>query len=665
MSNAAIRRDLVQAPAITEAWFALAVDAHIAMRAPESAAAYRRVLAMAPEHAPAITNLTALLVHIGDLRGASISGRRASALAPDFSATHGNLALLGAAQHDPAGAIMRLRRAVALSAEDGQSLANLSGLLLRSNDRSAATIAGRRAVAVTPTSPLPLYNAALAMEGTSLATSLYRSVLALDPGHVDALNNLGSHLHRDGHLNRARSSYRRALAVAAGHAGTLRNLGHVDQLLGQASAAMRWLRRAEAVEALDYTLGSSIISLSHYVEDLAPPAVFALHRRWAARLAVAAKPASRFVRNRDAVRRLRIGYVSADLGRHPVGWFLLPALASRDRERTHVTLYANRRDEEGDDLTATLRDTCDRWRLVAALSDDDLLTLIRDDDIDILIDLSGHTVGNRLPVFAARAAPIQATWLGYFGTTGLSEVDWLLSDGYEVRPEDERWFSERVFRLESGRFCYAPPSYMPPPRRSRAADRPITFGSFNHLAKLNDGVVALWSKVLAALPASRLELRAGSLADPDVQRRVRLAFADRGIQGSRIDLFGPTGHPELLDAYRRIDVALDPQPFSGCLTSIEALWMGVPVVAMSGDRPVARQTSAILARAGLDSMIAADEASYVDIAVALAAAAERNQQDREGLRARVAASSLGDAPGFARALEAAHRHMWRAWLRET
>ena len=352
--------------------------------------------------------------------------------------------------------------------------------------------------------------------------------------------------------------------------------------------------------------------------------------------------------------------MSADFGRHPVGYFLAPLLARHDRDRLAVVCYSGVMQE--DDLTQRFRSQASGWRKIAGMSEAALAEQVRADGIDILIDLAGHTAGNRLRAFARRPAPVQATWLGYWFTTGLAAIDYALMDETTVPPGEERHFVETVIRLPS-RFCYAPPAHAPevgpPPLLARGAP---TFGSFNNLAKLTPEVAALWARVLHAVPGARLVLKWATLADPGRRRRIEEMFGSHAIAPERLDLRPRSEHAAMLAEYADIDVALDPFPFTGGLTSCEALWMGVPVVTLPGERPVSRQTLGFLDLVGLSDMLAARDAdSYVAIAAGLVADPERLAALRAGLRARMAASRLCDGPAFAREFEAALRGMWRTW----
>jgi protein O-GlcNAc transferase len=324
-------------------------------------------------------------------------------------------------------------------------------------------------------------------------------------------------------------------------------------------------------------------------------------------------------------------------------------------------LYANQ--THYDPLTEVLQRSVDRWVPIFGLDDDSVAARIVADRIDILVDLSGHTAGNRLSVFAKRPAPIQVTWLGYSATTGLPSMDYMLLDNLHLCDGAESLILERIAHLSRVRFCYSPPEYAcdvsEPPSKM---EEPTTFASFNNSSKLNARVLGLWSRVLMAAPGSRLLLKWRSLGDPLLQARIRRQFVENGIDGHRIQMEGASEHADMFRRYCAVDVALDPFPFSGGVTSCEALWMGVPVVTLAGPSPFSRQTHAILHTIGKPEWSADSADEYVQIAADLAGDPAELGTIRRDLRQRVRMSALCDGPGLARCLESAYREMWLAYL---
>lgn len=348
-------------------------------------------------------------------------------------------------------------------------------------------------------------------------------------------------------------------------------------------------------------------------------------------------------------KKLRIGFLSPDLNRHPVGLLLLPVIRAHDRARFDLYAYCNNRKE--DEVSREIA-SLTHWRTVDRLSDAALSDRIRQDRIDILVDLAGHTQGSRVEVFAARPAPVQLSWLGYFATTGLKTFDAVLMDEWLVPAAAERWFTEPVTRIPGGRFCYEPVPFAPEVAPLPAlAQGVVTFGSFNNTAKLNESVLRLWAELLKQIPNSRLFLKCETFIDRELNAKTRRIFADAGIAQERLELQGASAHGPLLHGYGQVDISLDPFPFGGGYTSLESLWMGVPVITWPQSRVAGRQTYSFLKAIGLDEFIAADEVNYLRIAKQFADDLPRLAQLRAGLRDRMRASPLMDAQRLTRYLE--------------
>jgi predicted O-linked N-acetylglucosamine transferase (SPINDLY family) len=376
-------------------------------------------------------------------------------------------------------------------------------------------------------------------------------------------------------------------------------------------------------------------------------------------LAVLARP---HANRRDPDRTLRLGFLSADFCRHPVGFFLVRTLEALRAESCSSVCYFT--GSRTDDLTARFRAAAGAWREVGGLGDDALAEQVRADGIDIFFDLAGHTAGNRLLVFARKPAPLQVTWIGYEGTTGLPAMDYILADHYQIRPEEESHYCERVLRLPEGYVCYDPPAEAPAVSSLPAlAAGAVTFGSFNNPAKITPQVIETWAQVLQRLGGARLVLKYKGLDEPAVARRFAESFAQRGIDPSRLEFRGWSTYDEYLSEYRRIDVALDPFPFSGSATTCESLWMGVPVVTCPGATFASRHSLGHLSNVGLTPWIARDRRDYVERAVALAADLTGLAALRGRLRGQMAASPLCDGPRLARNLMTLLRGAWRQWCK--
>jgi predicted O-linked N-acetylglucosamine transferase (SPINDLY family) len=459
------------------------------------------------------------------------------------------------------------------------------------------------------------------------------------------------------------ASHLEALVAARPDSAQARNaLANCYNRLGRATDAVREYREAFRAAPDFHPALTSVLGTLNAASEVTPDEVFAAHREWAATVAAPLYPvAPRFGNARDPSRRLRIGYVSPDLRHHPVGTMLAPVLEQHDPRRVETFCYYNY--PRGDVMTERMRRAAHRWRDIAERDDATVADAIRADGIDILVDLAGHTRHTRLLVFARRPAPIQVSWLGYFNTTGLATMDYFVTDPVSSPPGQERYFVERLVRLPATRFCYEPPEFLPEvnalPARSRGH---VTFGCLNALAKVNDRVLALWGRILAAVPDARLLLQAAALDDPLVQRDFRTRAAAHGIAAERLELRRFVSVEQAAGSYHDIDIALDPFPFCGGMTSLDALWMGVPVVTLPQAMIAGRQSASMLANLGLLELIAADEATYVAAAVALARDLDRLAALRAGLRGRFGRSPLADYARFAGDLEDAFEGMWRTWL---
>ena len=386
-----------------------------------------------------------------------------------------------------------------------------------------------------------------------------------------------------------------------------------------------------------------------------------LYKEWNEKYARHLAPKSAHRGNRrESERLLRVGYVSADFKRHPVGYFVEPVFEAHDKSKVKVYCYSMVC--KADDVTVRLQALADDWRSIVGMSDEAVAGLIREDGIDILVDLSGHTAGNRLLVFARKPAPVQVTWIGFCAPTGLETMDYLLTDGFYSPPAGAHLFAEQLFRMPANHLCFRPPAFAPPVSPCPAVLRGYrTFGCFNNLSKVNAVVVATWAKILHGVPGARLVLKTYALNDHATRDRYRSLFQGHGISSERVDLLGSSPHAELLAHYGQIDIALDPFPYCGGWSTCEALWMGAPVVTLTGISFSSCVGAGLLSSVGLPQMIARSVEQYVECAVQLGRDVEGLARLREGLRARVAASPLCDAATFTHHLEQAYRVMWRTW----
>ncbi|HTI66356.1 MAG TPA: tetratricopeptide repeat protein [Caulobacteraceae bacterium] len=632
------------------------------LRRPEEAeASFRRALEIRPAYPNALNNLGLLLQGLGRLEEAAARFGRAVAVGPDFAAAHFNLgnALQGLKRFDEAEA--SYRRAIGIRPDFAGAHVNLGNLQAGQGRFDEAEASYRSAIEAQPRLAEAHNNLGglLSKRGEpGRAEESYRRALAIRPGYPDALNQLGDLLHSQGRLGEAEASFRRSIELVPQSPGAYVGLAGVLNGLGRLEAAEQCYRKAIELRPDFIAAHSSLLFLRQYMPQYGPQARFEDARRFGDMV-------RRQVRGRfsswtcaDEPERLRVGLVSGDLHDHPVGYFLEGVLGELDTGR--IELFAYPTVNVVTALTRRIRPYFSAWRPLSGLDDEQAAGLVRSDAIHVLIDLSGHTASNRLALFAWKPAPVQATWIGYFATTGVEEIDFFLTDSHLLPPEDEDQFTEKPWRLP-GMGCLTPPPHRGEPNAPPCLSAGVfTFGCFNNLRKVTDEVVALWAKILRAAPASRLFLKAPQLGEPSVAEETLRRFGDHGIPADRLVLEGPSPREQYLEAYRRVDVALDPFPYPGGTTTIEGLWMGVPAITLRGDRMLSRMGESVAHRAGLPEWIAAEEGDYLAKAVGLVADPAPLVALRSGLRERVRSSQLYDSAGYARVLEQALWGMWRA-----
>lgn len=531
-------------------------------------------------------------------------------------------------------------------------------------DFHAAANHCREALRHAPDNPVLNYNLGNFLRETGRldeALSAYRRALALQPRFPEALNNEGFTLYKLGHCTEAIARYRQAIALRPDFADALNNLAVALTDGGEPYEAISRYREAMRLGAGNASNHSNLLLCLNYLPDLDAASLYAEHLEWARQFGNTPQPPVAHPNARDPHRRLRVGYVSPDFCYHSVMRFFAPILEHHDHAVTEIYCYSNT--ERPDATTERLKSLADHWREIRGLPTERVVEQIRHDAIDILVDLAGHTGDNRLPVFAQRPAPIQISYLGYPNTTGLSAVDYRLTDIETDPPGQEQYHTETLIRLPRGFLCYQPPAGLafestPPVTTSGH----ITFASFNQAWKISRRTIAVWAGILGEVPGSRLMLKNRSFREPVMRERFVVLFGEAGIPRERLDFISWTPRPEdHFTQYRRVDIALDTFPYNGTTTTCEAMWMGVPVVTLAGARHASRVGLGLLTRLGLTDLVAHDEKEYAAIAVRLAGDPGRLADLHRSLRDRMASSALCDAAGFTRDLETLYREMWGAW----
>ncbi len=486
----------------------------------------------------------------------------------------------------------------------------------------------------------------------------FRHSLSLDPKNAEALARLGHILVKQYHLHEGALSLRRSVELMPQNSRLFFYLFQALHKAGKLEEALAYLNHSAALNPNDLDVLTALLGTKLYSPGYSREQLFTDRRAMGARMEMPWPRKANIAKGADRAKRLRVGFVSGDLGSHPVGFFLEGVLDElRQRDQTDIVIYTT--NEMRSDVTDRLRAAAHSWVTIATMPDDVLEKRIRTDKVDILIDLSGHTAFNRLTLFARKPAPIQVTWLGDCATTGLTAIDYIFCDAYGVQPGDEQFYVEKPWHLPNTRLCFTPPREpigiepLPALRNDH-----ITFGCFNSLIKMNDTVVALWSRILQRVPASRLMLKSLSFLDANVCAEVKARFTAHGVAAERLEFTLGKERADYFADFNRVDIALDPFPFTGGTTSIDGLWMGIPVITLRGDTMGARQGEGILHNLDMSDWIAENEDAYVELAVVKSQEINDLARLRAELRGRLVTSPLCDAKLFAKNLDDAFRSMW-------
>jgi len=496
-----------------------------------------------------------------------------------------------------------------------------------------------------------------------LAARLFQRIIQRNPDHRKAYNNLGVVFKDQGFLDEASSVLQAALRLNPHDPDALLNLGNVYKAQGRIQSALDCYGRALEHAPEHAAANSNYLYAQLYHSDMGRRQLYKTACQWGDRQSRALSSPVTFANDPTPTRRLRVGYVSPDFRRHSVSFFFQPLVEHHNKDQFEIFAYAEV--PQPDDSTARIRSCCHHWRFTVGQTDKAVAQNIRDDRIDILVDLAGHTAGNRLNVFAKKPAPIQISWLGYPGTTGLPMMDYRLTDEVaDPYSEADQFHSEHLLRLPGCFLCYTPPGSLPSVVASSSGNTSIIFGSFNNLPKVNEKVIHCWAQILREVPQANLFLKSKPLADESTRDRYLGLFQKNDVSPERIILkHWAESTTEHLELYNDVTIALDPFPYNGTTTTCEALLMGVPVVTLCGNRHSARVGASLLSRIGLDDLIAADEQTYVQKALNLARDRDHLQLLRQNLRNKLLNSRLCNASDFARKVEHCYRQQWVQWCR--
>jgi protein O-GlcNAc transferase len=659
------RQILAAEPAHAEALHLLGVVAYQRGQHRMAVGLLAQAIAKHPTDARYHNNLGQAYRALGNDAAAIACYRRAVELMPDYAVAHNNLGSLLRAAGSWDEAVACYRRALEINPDYAEAWNNLANAQHEQQQLDAAAAAYRRALEINPALAQTHCNLGLVLllQGEAdAAADCCRRALEVRPDLAEAHFGLGNALRALDQTDEAVRSYRRALELRPDYAAAQTNLAGTWKDQGLLAEALAGYRRVVQLQPHNAAAHSDLVYALYFSPDNDGRAICAAHREWDARHGAPRRRCITAHTNDPAPeRRLRVGYVSPDFRQHAQALFTLPLFAAHDRAQVEIFAYADV--PRPDAVTQQVRQLCDAWRDAVALDEQQLAELIRRDQIDVLVDLTMHMAGNRLPVFARKPAPVQVSWLAYPGTTGLATIDYRLTDRFLDPPGlHEEHYTETLIRLPDSFWCYAPLEAEVAVGGLPAAQRGyVTFGSLNNFCKMHAAVLRQWAAVLHGVPRSRLLLLAPA-GSP--RQRAQELLAGEGVDTDRVTFVGERSRGEYLKLYQEIDIGLDPFPYNGHTTSLDALWMGVPVVSLVGATAVGRGGLSILTHVGLPELAAQNVEQYVHTAAALAADLPRLAELRATLRERMRRCPLMDAPRFARGMEAAYRQMWRRWCAE-
>jgi predicted O-linked N-acetylglucosamine transferase (SPINDLY family) len=626
----------------------------------------RKIFIKKPKHADTLNLLGLIFYERKNYDGAIASIEKALHYNPVNFYFHNNLGTAYKAKKMLDEAIVCYQKALQLNPKFADAYNNLGSVLQGKRRLDEAMTCYQKALQLNPNFADAYFNlgTALRIKGRiDEAIAHYRKALQLNPNFVEAYNNLGVDFKERGDLQEALIYFQKVLQLNPDFVEAYNNIGSILGDQGKMGDAEMYYRRALQLKP-DFPICYSNLLLSmNYSPQNDNRTVYLEHLNFAKLLAEPLYAGiAPHTNERISQRRLKVGYVSSDFRRHSVNYFIEPVLAVHNREQFGVFCYSDV--VSPDEVTNRIRTYAVQWRDIAGMTDEQAAALVRSDGIDILVDLAGHTAHNRMLLFARKPAPVQVTWLGYPNTTGLPTVDYRIVDKYTDPPGmTDPFCTEKLLRMPESFLCYHPEQDSPevgplPALRSEH----ITFGSFNIVSKITPQVVAMWSRILKEKPNSRILLKAKSLFDKGTREYLEELFKQQGITGERLTfLFHTASYKEHLDIYNRIDIGLDTFPYHGTTTTCEAIWMGVPVITLAGDRHASRVGVSLLSNIGLPELVATTEDEYVESAVKLAADIDKLRFLREKLRFMITHSPLTNADRFTVNLEQCYQMMWEKW----
>lgn len=650
------RKAIALKPHLPEAYYNLGMLLYERRDLPAAIQQLKSAVRINSEFYEAHHNLGNIHKEMGNTFEAVLSFENALKARPNAFETCNSLGMLNVERGELDKAEEYFRQSIQLNPKHHSAYSYLGNIYKQRQDYVKAIDYHQKAIQITPQAAEVFCNLGIVfqeVDKNAEAIQCFEKAIQLNPKIVEAYFNLGNTYFHLGNLTDAIRYYEKAIEHRPGYKEGYNNLGNA--LLNQARVdeAIECYKKADAP--------SNQLMVLNYSDTQTPESVFEQHRAWAAKLETKTPEISNF-HDKSPDRKLRIGYVSPDFRKHVVATFFEPILQFHNQEKFEIFCYDNQ--PRSDKVTEKLKNLGGKWRRIINLSDLEVVKLIREDQIDILIDLTGHMANNRLPLFALKPAPIQMTYLGYPHSTGLQTIDYRISDVH-ADPEGmtECFHSEKLLRFKQTAWCFQPPSNLPevvnPPSLETGR---ITFGSFNNSIKISPLLIEIWSKLLHQIPSSRLLLKSRHLGDNGLKEYFYQHFSKHGISSDRVELFPwePTTEQHFA-SYQKIDIALDTFPYHGTTTTCEALWMGVPVITLAGKTHASRVGVSLLSNLNLSELVADSAADYIRIALELTKNPQKLKTLRIGMRERMKASPLLNAGCFAQDLEKLYRTAWQQW----
>lgn len=694
-------RLLKQSPSHTEALHMLGVLKHQTADYDEAHDLITKAIALKPDKAEYHYSLGNLFLNTGSIDDAITAYSQAIALKPDHAESHGKLGVALFSKGKKEDALRSIEHAIEIQPGSVDAHSLMGTALCNLERYEEAIVFLQEAVRLNPDLPLAHYHLGYAYRynrsyteaikhlqtalksmpdnpdvlndlGLALldvgefddAVLCLRRASALRPESPEFLFNLGLGLDKQHRISEAISCYQKAITVKPDYSSSYNNMANILKDQGRLTEALACYYKAlELKPAAASGTHSNILLTIQYAEPIDPDMIFGQHQRWAK---IYASPLKNLIpehtNDKSPERKLKIGYVSPDFRTHSVAYFIEPVIESHDKDNFEIYCYSNL--DLPDNKTAEFKKLADHWQDISKQSDDEAARLIQKDGIDILVDLSGHTGNNRLTLFARKPAPVQVTYIGYPNTTGLETIDYRITDAWTDPPgKTDHLHTEKIVRLPKGFLCYKPPEGSPEVKDLPAsASGCVTFGCFNNRSKISDRIIGVWSEILHLVPDSRFILKATAFHDEPTTNYILDLFNRNNISAERIRIVGTMpSRTDHLDLYNSVDIGLDTFPYNGTTTTCEALWMGVPVIALKGDIHMSRVSYSILSNIGLDELAAESTDEYITKAVELAGNVERIGILRRNLRSIMKESFLMDKKNFTRSLEEHYRTMWRGW----